>query len=547
MPKNSDTVPNTFNLVISSGPILFRLFYYLNLKHLLKFISANKKLHSFTDNAQLWSSILQQHFPLIKAQLLNYKIFVQIYNEEYVTLSKPQRDLFSQAKENDSILLETITAKDLQVKDNRGFTFLQWLSIKKNKQLLQKIYENASLKNSVLTNLGNTLPLYQPETISIDKIESFLKKPPSFKTLLLSELDWAIYCFQPLEIITTLREEQNFSEDQIANAFKHAAASSQLDIAEYLYDFVDPNVPYYDFFGKPQKIIDTVLIYAAQSGNLEVIRLLCEKKDYKPEVEIMKKVLQEATRYGNLTIIKFLYQHYKFDQASLGLILISATCYGHLSFVQYLFPLTTEYNSALYYAARDGHLNIIEYLCDNHKFSQETIKKSYTIACKNKRLNVVKYLHAPANNPKISFKVLNKLLEESPPNSPYVSYIKKEFSNELKNVHTPVSYDNLCNQFSFPMEKARALLNDYTKNNSALNRFFHGHWNRHHVHKVSMIVNDITNHIINTPQELLERLKAINPQNKTGSIARRTQYIEEIIFADSLSNTTSFHSLSLRA
>jgi hypothetical protein len=73
---------------------------------------------------------------------------------------------------------------------------------------------------------------------------------------------------------------------------------------------------------------------------------------------------------------------------------------------------------------------------------------------------------------------------------------------------------------------ARAVLNDYTKNNSALRRFFTGHWNRHHVVEVNALVVQIDQGKINTAADLLQKLKEIQLVNPNGSLARRISLIE---------------------
>lgn len=101
----------------------------------------------------------------------------------------------------------------------------------------------------------------------------------------------------------------------------------------------------------------------------------------------------------------------------------------------------------------------------------------------------------------------------------------------MKNANSPASYDNLTSPYNEKIEKIRVLLDDYTKGDSAVGRFFHGHWNRHHVKKVAEIVKKIDAKEI-TLDEIISQIKAIEPDNKTGSFAKRKQYILDIIQAD---------------
>lgn len=74
----------------------------------------------------------------------------------------------------------------------------------------------------------------------------------------------------------------------------------------------------------------------------------------------------------------------------------------------------------------------------------------------------------------------------------------------------------------------KAILDDYTKNNSSIWRFVCGHWNRHHCKAVQTISENITD--MSNPQEILLRLKAIANKNPNGSLARRIGFIEDQVY-----------------
>lgn len=90
----------------------------------------------------------------------------------------------------------------------------------------------------------------------------------------------------------------------------------------------------------------------------------------------------------------------------------------------------------------------------------------------------------------------------------------------------PASYVTIYTSAKNPLLGARALLNDYTKNDSAISRFFHGHWNRHHVLEVARIVKMIDRHEIANASDLLFSLNQIQLVNPHGSLARRINFIE---------------------
>lgn len=89
----------------------------------------------------------------------------------------------------------------------------------------------------------------------------------------------------------------------------------------------------------------------------------------------------------------------------------------------------------------------------------------------------------------------------------------------------PKSYVAICSKAEdSPLEKAIALLNDYTKSDSRASRMFHGHWNRHHTKEVAEIVKDNSIEDIST---LVQKLEGIAIKNPKGSLAKRLAYIKE--------------------
>lgn len=78
------------------------------------------------------------------------------------------------------------------------------------------------------------------------------------------------------------------------------------------------------------------------------------------------------------------------------------------------------------------------------------------------------------------------------------------------------------------LKDARELLNGYTLNNSAIRRFFTGHWNRHHVVAVNKLVVQIDKEQIKDVAELIKRLDEIKLVNPHGSLARRIRAIKDM-------------------
>lgn len=99
-----------------------------------------------------------------------------------------------------------------------------------------------------------------------------------------------------------------------------------------------------------------------------------------------------------------------------------------------------------------------------------------------------------------------------------------------KKEYFPESYVELTNSSTEDLfQKAKNLLNDYTKNTSdfpGFTLFATFHWRRHHVDAVNQILKDS-----NSLDDLLVRLSQIETQkdfNPTGSLARRIHYIKYI-------------------
>ena len=98
-------------------------------------------------------------------------------------------------------------------------------------------------------------------------------------------------------------------------------------------------------------------------------------------------------------------------------------------------------------------------------------------------------------------------------------------TGEKQAIQTIIQCHKLYDHMPSPLEGAKKILEDYTKKNSAITRFFHGHWNRHHVTEVNQIVNNI-GVTITSIQNLLTELKKIPLKNSLGTLARRIQFLE---------------------
>ena len=90
------------------------------------------------------------------------------------------------------------------------------------------------------------------------------------------------------------------------------------------------------------------------------------------------------------------------------------------------------------------------------------------------------------------------------------------------------AYNKLTNADD-ELETIKTVLKDYTKNNCTINRFFHGHWNRHHVREVNEIVKNIESKTegYTSPEDVLEKLSLIQNKNMGGSLDKRTRFLND--------------------
>lgn len=106
----------------------------------------------------------------------------------------------------------------------------------------------------------------------------------------------------------------------------------------------------------------------------------------------------------------------------------------------------------------------------------------------------------------------------------------------------PASYTAITAKEDDGFEKAIILLKDYTKNNSALSRFFHGHWNRHHVSEITNLLSRIQSNEPNTINDLdalKTALQSIKLVNQEGSLAHRIGFINSHCSANQNNSSVS--------
>lgn len=98
-------------------------------------------------------------------------------------------------------------------------------------------------------------------------------------------------------------------------------------------------------------------------------------------------------------------------------------------------------------------------------------------------------------------------------------------SDHIASRRWPGAYRQLVSKSDDMLMQSRLILDNYTLGNSALRRFFYGHWNRHHIQAVSKIVDDIDRGYLTNISDVLNELERIKAFNTQGSLRRRIAFL----------------------
>ncbi|MFT4059684.1 MAG: DUF5617 domain-containing protein [Legionella sp.] len=389
-------------------------------------------------------------------------------------------------------------------------------------------------------------------------------------------------------------EHHEYFAQNIASLFPDIAHATSLDkLKEYI-----------EFFKMDRTAINRIAGDIAASGQLETIRYLCAEKLI--DVEGVNRALEKATEKGHLAIIEYLCNESEIKPDDEGVNSAIKKIHettkerftGLFSFFYNRYQAQQyqeSYDHIFYEIAKRSCIfrgtlsqsKELEFLVKNdtrNVFSQraiiESLKHCFQWIIKNPEdhqnlWNIVKSLTIKLNerpSEEVILSVINKSKERKNCDlfkKGYLLYanyypekiklersksgpsITSEMHTWLKNLqNTPHSYSVIVNQrkLETKLDKALALLNDYTKNDSMLMRFFHGHFNRHHTREVSLLVKKFMQNQNKASLEALindlDKIKLCNPE---GSLARRIQYIKDRLATDYTSTTDSFTQNSVGA
>ncbi len=333
-------------------------------------------------------------------------------------------------------------------------------------------------------------------------------------------------------------------QEVVDTLFEDAAAGGHLNLLE--------KIPLLFKMSVSQNVLDSALNKAVTNKQWEIVGLLIGFMSPKPTQQVIDNAFFALANANRLDLLNSVVDGISDDVINKGFLKaaeggqweclknINALCHkrlknnvintvlkiGHKTYKGQIVDLIfRNFNEAVNESVKIGQMNRVKFLLNEMKPLELDIDLVLYGALRTKEWELVKYL---SSHPK---------LRPSPESLDYVSTrarILGQHSVEawIKNSAAPLAYHQFNLEEDAPLTRIRNLLNDYTKSDSVVNRFFHGHWNRHHVKQVAAIVQDIDcldGYELNTVLEDLDKIALINP---TGSLARRIQFIKTKIVAD---------------
>ncbi|WP_028389019.1 ankyrin repeat domain-containing protein [Legionella fairfieldensis] len=245
----------------------------------------------FNQSPIFWYFKILQHFPYISpppfAEIHSpRKLFWNIYQKNYEQLTKKERLLFSEVKENNFLLADKLTRNNYLIRDNQGLTLAQWMAVNNKQKILEALYNNVKIKH----------------------------------TLRMNDLQWKIYCQRPLkpfldparvlhwaigygnlEAVKYIVSKINPEYKSLEQALIAAAEYNQLNVVIYLYGLI--NLKNQDEF----KLLKSILAAAIEKNSLNVLVSLCNLIDWNKDPipkEFVSSLLSTALRYKNEYFVK---------------------------------------------------------------------------------------------------------------------------------------------------------------------------------------------------------------------------------------------------
>lgn len=438
-------------------------------------LSINRRINKLLKDDDLWNCKLKQHFPMAAVDYFG---------------SDHRFELFWQTYKEEYTVLEPCAwhpqARGYLIAPQQRELFS--LAKEGDSRLIKKLPTDSSdplwhfkiIPTRVNYRCSDKHYLTPLNWLAINKhqilFDQLYKNSSLQRALNYDKVSWAILCHRSLEEIQKIRGIKEISNACLYRPFLLAANFGQLEIINFLLTL---NMPI-------KSSLEEMATTAIACGHIKLANL------FLPYVGTFF-VLRQACRYQQWEIVKQLNLSLNF------LATINPTYYYQVKY----------FGQYVWNAMKANQLEVVKKLC-----------------------------------------LANLVEPDSPILDDILKNAKKPYSETfvwLKKFQSP-HYNSLCQKavmklknssktsLSEPLTKARALLSNYVRDNSATSRFFHGDWNRHHVAEVTCIIKRIDSKELNTKSNLMAALDEVEKKykkkfNPFGSFARLKEFIREFIFA----------------
>lgn len=329
-----------------------------------------------------------------------------------------------------------------------------------------------------------------------------------------------------------------YQTDKHKNTILHLAAHGKLEIVEWLVK------SFPDLFNNQNTDKKTSFHVAAAHGHLNIVTFF--SNTFPERINQVDGVggtpLIYAARYGHEDVVEYLLQRPKIN---LNVVMqdgnISATALGWADICSHQY----------------AYQRIVQKILRSVLQSEDTIESFNTTGLNLKikaQINLAQDL--VKNKLNLSFKHAKKLLEDYVSKNAFARFFTGHWNRHhvsevsailikinsgaistldelllaLKSINLinpdgTLAHDIKCIEMKNHLMQAKKVLEDYTSRNS-INRFFSGHWNRHHISEVNYIITNINLGSIHTINILLLELNEIKLVNGNGELARRIKFIK---------------------
>jgi ankyrin repeat protein len=183
------------------------------------------------------------------------------------------------------------------------------------------------------------------------------------------------------------------------------------------------------------------LYKSAASGNMTVVRYLCDQLDIANRSDIDNELLASVIKNNHTDMFKFLMKCNYIGDLDVPMLMFAAVEAGNLEILRYLYenyPVPPEHRnilarffrtteegfaSPLQFAAAKGHLEIVDFLFNRAPNAPDDLLCPISAAAANQHLDIVKYLIARGADPNHGLRLKNSIGLTSDKSYPIVVYL----------------------------------------------------------------------------------------------------------------------------